>query len=164
MSEMTVVVLSDVDVYDPSDKDWKKYSAKDGNQTVVGNTFNDGIGALLQQHKGQRVELDLKPASNPKYPPTITAVRAAVDKPEESEEMSKEDWRAKDRAADRRACLAIASAAVTANWERWPEPAAAAMEEYKQRTLWLAQVFMDAVNRERGEEPDAPFEPDDQEP
>lgn len=81
---------------------------------------------------------------------TTPGAASAAAAPESG--MSKEEWRAKDRAADKRACIAIAAGALTHTIPGQPDDEA--LKSFAARTLRVAQVFADAVERERGGNPD----------
>ena len=157
---MTVVILSDVEEFAGSnDKGpWLKYTLKDGNGQAVGATFSSELGVTAKALIGERVELELKPSNNPKYAPTVTAIRAAVAASQNGDGMSKEEWLLKDRAGDKRACIAIAVSALTHTLKSEPTPEQ--LQEFTARVLRMAQIFSDAVARERGIDPNAgvPFE------
>lgn len=155
MPDMAVVVLSEVEEFQGSNEKgpWVKFTLKDGNGQVVGATFDAALGAAAKGLIGQRVEVDTKPATNPKYAPTVTAVRKAVEKTEANPEgLTKDEWRAKDRAADKRACIAIAAAQVTALWDKMPEPEQT-LAQLEERTLFLAQRYFENVQLQRDEVP-----------
>lgn len=81
--------------------------------------------------------------------PDATAGRAA---PGTDGGMSKEEWAAKDRAADLRAC--INTAAGTLQHTLKPEPTDEDLNEYVRRVLFVARQLHSVVQFERsGEEP-----------
>lgn len=151
MSDTVTVVLSDVERKDGSnDKGpWTKFSLRDGNGKIVGATFAAALGDAAQSLVGERVQVDLEPARDPKFAPTVKAIRPAP--PEQAEQngagdkMSKEEWRAKDLAAHKRATIAIASSAFI------PELHSASSKEditsYAARVLALARHFYDETTR-----------------
>lgn len=158
MSDMATIVLSDVEErHGSNDKGpWTKYSLKDGNGQVVGSTFAAPIGDAAKSLIGQRIVAVLAPARDPKFPPTVTAIRPAPEEEASSNgkaELSKEEWLLKDRAADKRACIAIAASSLTHTLKS--EPSEEDLRAFAGRVLRMAQIFADAVARQRGIDIDA---------
>ncbi len=162
MSEATVVVLSNVEEKHGSNEKgpWTKYTLKDGNGQTVGGTFSAPLGDAAKSLIGQRVEVDLKPPRDPKFSPDVLAVRPAPpesSKNGDSPGLSKEEWRLKDKASDKRACIAIAAGSLTHTLPS--SPTQDQLAEFTKRVLYMAQLFSDAVVRERGDTPaEVPFE------
>ena len=69
--------------------------------------------------------------------------------------LSKEEWARKDRAADLRACIAIASSALQHTVKS--EPSDADLNEFARRTLFVARQFHGVVSGERAGGEDVPF-------
>jgi hypothetical protein len=148
---VTAVVLSEVERFDgtskASGKPFTKFTLKDGNGEVLGNTFNKALGDAAMSLKGQRVDVDTKPAQGD-FPPEVTAIRPAVEEPATSgdERMSKEEWRAKDRRADKRACIAIAASSMQHTLKSEPTPAD--LKLFVERVLVMARLFNTEVQAE----------------
>ena len=98
------IVLSDVEEISGSNAKgpWTKFNFKDGNGEIAGSTFSEGVGDIGKTLIGERVLLNLEPARDPKYAPTVKAVKAAP-KPEpvstgpSAAGSGDVDWDAKER-------------------------------------------------------------------
>ena len=120
MSDSITSVLGDVEKFTGSNDRgaWTKYTLKDPNGKALGVTFDVPLGDAAESLIGKTVEVDLKPASNPKYAPTATAIRpaqgnGATPEPHESAHRPVIGGD-KDRAIARLACLKAAARVVAA--------------------------------------------------
>lgn len=144
---MTEVLLSDVEEF-PGSNDkgpWLKYTLKDGNGQAVAVTFDAKLGNVAKAHIGERVAIETKPSSNPKYAPTLVSVEAAANggsaAPIETHHKPVIGGD-KDRAITRMACLKAAAIIIG------PYGAKANSEDLALEVMKAAQRFETWVYRD----------------
>ena len=96
---MSTFVLSEVSEFKGTSKAGKpytKYSFKDGNGNVIGESFDAKLSIIGASLLGKRVAAELEPASNPAWAPTLKAL-AEVPEAELPAEQKPVDWDSKER-------------------------------------------------------------------
>ncbi len=127
-----------------------------GNEEMVW-TFKKQESDQINQHSGkpyinryfEKVEPLSAVAASERSDATASPTRAARDG------MSKEEWARKDRAADLRACIAIAAGALQHTMKSEPEDAD--LNEFTRRVLFVGRQFHNMVTSERAGEAYVPF-------
>jgi hypothetical protein len=151
---MTEFLLSEVEQFAGANEKgpWVKYTLKDGNGEPVAATFSAELGNVAMARVGERIAITTKPASNPKYAPTLLMIEAAKngDAPIETAHRPVIGGD-KDRAIARMACLKAAAEIVA------PRAATAAHPDYDAalETMKAADRFERWVYRDID---DVPFE------
>lgn len=133
---MPDVILSEVEEFAGSnDKGpWVKYTLKDTGGRAVAATFSAELGNVAKGLIGNAVTIETKPASNPKYAPTLVNIEASSNGGFTPPEPAKPAALGgdKDRLIVRQACIKAAAAAhsgsgvaaevvvdTAAKFERW---------------------------------------------
>jgi len=121
---------------------WVKYTLKDGNGAAVAATFDAQLGNVAIARIGERVAITTKPASDPKYAPTLLTVEAAKngDAPIETTHRPVIGGD-KDRAITRMACLKAAAELVAPRHGNTVDPdfdaALEAMKAAQRFEMWV---------------------------
>ena len=153
---MSEVLLTEVEEFAGSnDKGpWLKYTLKDAQGQAVAATFDSQLGMVAKSLVGSPVAVTTRPASNPKYAPTLLTIEASANgsftpPPEPSHRPVLGGD--KDRAISRLACLKAAAELVA------PRAATSAHPDYDAplEVMKAAQRFETWVYRDID---DAPFE------
>lgn len=111
---MPEVLLTEVEEFaGANDKGpWLKYTLKDGQGQAIAATFDTALGTVAKGLIGGPVVVTTKPASNPKYAPTLVTIEASANggftppEPHHQPVVGGD----KDRAISRLACLKAAAA------------------------------------------------------
>ena len=149
---MTEVLLTEVEQFAGSNAKgpWVKYTLKDGNGQAVAATFTAELGITAQALVGERVAITTKPASDPKYAPTLLTIEAAKNGDAPIETVHKAVIGGdKDRAIVRQACLKAAAAVIGPRHGQTVDPQYDAALE----TMKAAQRFETWVYRDLDEVP-----------
>lgn len=150
---MSDVHLSEVEEFAGSnDKGpWLKYTLKDAQGHAVAVTFDASLGNVAKSLVGNPVVVTTKPASNPRYAPTLVSIEASANggftpppEPHHKPVMGGD----KDRAISRLACLKaaaeIVAPRVTATADPDYDPALEVMRAAGRFETWVYRDIDDA--------------------
>lgn len=148
---MPEVLLTDVEEFAGSnDKGpWLKYTLKDGQGQAIAATFDSQLGMVAKSLIGGPVVVTTKPASNPKYAPTLVTIEASANggfTPPHEPAHKPVTGGDKDRAIARMACLKAAAELVASHQAVRPseDSALAVMKAAQRFETWVYRDIDDA--------------------